>query len=73
LLNIAEGFERRSNKDFARFINTSKASAAEVRCGLYIALDLGYINQEEFKYLFIEITSISRQLSKFEEYLLHNQ
>ena len=70
LLNISEGFEKKSNKDFARFINQSKASAGEVRCALYITLDLDYISDEQFNTLFKEVKSISNQLFKFEKYLL---
>jgi len=70
MLNIAEGFERRSNKEFARFVNIAKASAAEVRCVFYVALDEEYISQAKFDNLFEEITSISNQLAKFEKYLL---
>lgn len=46
--NIAEGFERGSNKDFAKFLFISRGSAGEVRSLLYIAHDLGYISEEEF-------------------------
>ena len=71
MLNISEGFGRRSNKEFARFINQAKASANEVRCGLYIAIDLNYLTQNEFDILFREVTSIANQLFKFEKYLLN--
>jgi four helix bundle protein len=46
--NIAEGFARNSNKDFAHFLDISKASAAEVQSLLYIASDLGYLSQDDF-------------------------
>lgn len=46
--NIAEGFERGSNKDFAKFLFISRGSAGEVRSLLYVAKDLGYISAEEF-------------------------
>jgi four helix bundle protein len=72
MLNIAEGFERKTNKDFARFINNSKASSGEVRCALYIGLDVGYLTEDQFNLLLKEITSISKQLSKFEKYLLES-
>ena len=47
--NIAEGFERGSNKDFAKFLFIARGSAGEVRSMLYLALDQHYINEEEFK------------------------
>lgn len=48
LSNIAEGFERGSNRKFARFLFIAKASAGEVRSLLYVALDQGYISAQEF-------------------------
>ncbi len=69
-LNIAEGFERKTNKDFARFISISKGSAGECRSILYIALDLKHISESDFNILSDEIISISKQLSKFNTYLL---
>lgn len=46
--NVAEGYERGSNKDFAKYLFISKGSAGEVRSMLYIARDQGYINDEIF-------------------------
>lgn len=46
--NIAEGFERGSQQDFHRFLVIAKASCAEVRSQLYLALDIGYLSQDEF-------------------------
>lgn len=42
--NIAEGFERRTRKDFAHFLDLAKGSAGEVRSMAYAAEDLGYID-----------------------------
>jgi four helix bundle protein len=47
--NISEGFERGSNKDFAKFLFIARGSAGEVRSMLYLALDQNYISKEEFK------------------------
>ena len=44
--NIAEGFERNSDADFARFLNMAKGSAGEVRSMSYSAEDLGYVGVE---------------------------
>jgi four helix bundle protein len=46
--DIAEGFERGSRPDFHRFLVIAKASCAEVRSQLYLALDIGYLTQDEF-------------------------
>jgi four helix bundle protein len=48
MLNIAEGFAWRTDKDFARFLNNAHGSAAEVQFALYIALDQSYINDAIF-------------------------
>lgn len=41
--NIAEGFERRSDQDFARFLNIAKGSNGEFRSMLYLAEDRHYL------------------------------
>lgn len=46
--NIAEGFERRGNKEFIKFLWIAKGSAAEVSSQLYHLQDLGYVPDDEF-------------------------
>ena len=46
--NIAEGFERGSNKDFAKFLFIARGSAGEIRSMLYLAKDLKYLSEEQF-------------------------
>ena len=45
--NIAEGFERDGNKEFAKFLYIAKGSVGEVRSQMYNAADLGYVTDEE--------------------------
>ena len=49
--NIAEGFERRSRKEYLNFLNIAKGSSDEVRSLLYVAFQIGYINETEHQHL----------------------
>ena len=67
--NIAEGFERNTDKEFIYFLYVAKASAAEVRSQLYLASDLNYFDEKEFEELFKEVSDISKLISGFIKYL----
>lgn len=58
--NIAEGFDRGGRAEFHRFLVIAKGSCAEVRSQLYIASDIGYIDQNCFNELYVLISEISR-------------
>ena len=60
--NIAEGFERKSNKEFIRFLYIAKGSCGEVRSMLYFALELDYINQSKFDELLKKCIGISSMI-----------
>ena len=67
--NIAEGFERNTDKELVYFLYVSKASASEVRSQLYLAFDLNYITKNDFDELFTEVSDISKLISGFIKYL----
>ncbi|MFH0755159.1 MAG: four helix bundle protein [bacterium] len=63
--NIAEGFERKSNKELKQFLYIAKGSCGEVRSMLYIALELKYISQKKFDEFYDLSLEISKLLSGF--------
>ena len=69
MLNIAEGFARRSNKEFRQFLFVAHGSAAEVQSALYIALDQNYIEETEFEDLYQEVDEVSKMIAGFIKYL----
>ena len=71
--NIAEGFERNTDKEFIYFLYVAKASAGEVRSQIYLALDLNYISIEISENLLNDITEISKLLGGFIKYLETNK
>jgi len=67
--NIAEGFERKSDKEFVHFLFVAKASAGEVRSQLYLAYDLNYLNEDIFNGLIAEVSRISQLIGGLIKYL----
>ena len=61
--NIAEGSARPTNADFAHFLDISLGSANEVETQLLISKNLGYISEEQYNQLIIELTGIQKQLT----------
>src|SRR5205814_5624320 len=60
--NVAEGYERNSNKEFIRFLNIAKGSCGELRTQLYISRKLNFLSKTDFNHLIIESKEISAML-----------
>jgi four helix bundle protein len=67
--NIAEGAERSSQVDFARFVHIAKGSAAELRTQLYIAHRIGVVSAEDQQRLTTELKSLSGKLHRLAQAL----
>lgn len=69
MLNIAEGFARKTHKEFGQFLVIAHGSAAEVQAALYIALDQHYLSKEQFERLYQITGETSRMIMGFYQYL----
>ncbi|HBM46001.1 MAG: S23 ribosomal protein [Parcubacteria group bacterium GW2011_GWF2_38_76] len=63
--NIAEGFERRTNKELVNFLYIAKGSCGEVRSMLDLGLELGYVSQKEHDCLMKISIDTSKLISGF--------
>ncbi|MBX3266528.1 MAG: four helix bundle protein [Acidobacteria bacterium] len=69
MANIAEGHGRRSNTEFANFLNLARGSAHEVQSHLHIARGLDYISDDDFDGLYRSIAEVSRMTLALAKYL----
>lgn len=73
ILNIAEGSDRRTDKDFAHFLNLAHTSLNEVVACLDIALDQGYLKIESHETCLDEAVTVAKQLTAFRNMLVRGQ
>ncbi len=70
--NIAEGFDRKGNKEFRQFLTIAHGSNGEVKSQLYRALDRKYIDENQFKELIDSCEDISKMINGLVKYLNKN-
>jgi four helix bundle protein len=73
MANIAEGFVRRSSKEFVQFLFIAMSSSAEVRSHLYIAVDQGYLSKDSFESIYAQADKVGRIISGLIKYLRTKQ
>ena len=62
--NIAEGFSRKSNKEFIQYLHIAKGSCAELRTQMYLSIEVGIVNKTLGKDLMEKTRKISAMLYK---------
>lgn len=67
--NIAEGFESGSDPEFVRFLKMARRSAGEVQSQLYLALDVGYIKEQERQTAYTLAVEVKRLINGMMTYL----
>ncbi len=73
MANVAEGFVRRSNKEFMQFLFIAMSSIAEVHSHLYIAVDQGYLSKDAFESIYAQADRTGRIISGLIKYLRTKQ
>jgi len=67
--NIAEGFSRQTDQEFIQFLFIARGSTSEVQSQLYVALDLGYVSDDDFSLCYDIADEVARLLTGFIKYL----
>lgn len=60
--NIVEGLSRTTDKEKHQFLNIAYGSLMEVLCQLDVSVDLGYISNDELKYVEVESAELIRMM-----------
>ncbi|PIR03246.1 MAG: four helix bundle protein [Candidatus Magasanikbacteria bacterium CG11_big_fil_rev_8_21_14_0_20_43_7] len=69
VLNIAEGSQRNSDKDFVRFLQISYGSLLEVVSCCYTAKDLGYLSEERFSFIYNKSHIVAKKINSLKKTL----
>ena len=71
--NIAEGFERRRPREFIHFLRIARGSTAEIKAQLYVALDVGFVANDDFDMIFRQADRTSRMIHGLITYLTNSR
>ena len=63
--NIAERFERQTNKEFIQFLFIAKGSCGELRTQIYLGYQLEYIDKKEYDILLDKVKMLSSKIGNF--------
>jgi four helix bundle protein len=72
MANIAEGFGRYSDREFASFLSIARGSVSEAQSHVYVAKDLCYLSQEHFDELYTGLDEVGRMTFALERHLRRN-
>ncbi|MFC1517565.1 four helix bundle protein [Candidatus Margulisiibacteriota bacterium] len=73
MANIAEGFARKGDKEFAQFLYISRGSSCELKNYVYTCLDINYINKNTFTELLDQINEVEKIIYGLIKYLRKDQ
>jgi four helix bundle protein len=68
--NIVEGYKRKSDKDFAHFLNIADTSLEETKYHLLLSYDLGYLKDNEYENLSKLTEEVGKMLYGFQQKLI---